>query len=233
VVNSIVKNLTNLARRAYQSQRIIAYSGRTGLGKSLVIDFLSRTLTFPHRIVRCKQTTSVVSLARALALPDDFSPTRSHHAYPNADALYKRAVALARNERFLLIIDEADRLKGPCFEMLRDLWDEVHIGILLVGNEDLESIINSRHERLARRIGVRFAQSDLRKEQLREVLEFLGYEFTDEEFIILHESCGGSPGWAEAVLNTRNEIAESHGVKPGRAHLEGALKYFPTLGVKR
>jgi type II secretory pathway predicted ATPase ExeA len=231
VVNSVVKNVMALARRAYQKQRIIAYSGRTGLGKSLAVDYLADALTFPHRIVRCKQTTSVVSLARALAMPD-LAPGRTRHL-PASHLLYDRAVFEARNERYLLVVDEADRLKGPCFELLRDLWDDARIGILLVGNEDLESIINARHERLARRIGIRMVQADLHREQLREVLAFLGYQFTDEEFTKLYEVCGGSPGWAEAVLNTRNEVALSWGVKPGMEHLLGALKYFPTLAKRQ
>ncbi|MDE2104397.1 MAG: ATP-binding protein [Patescibacteria group bacterium] len=232
VVNSVVKNLTSLARKAYQGQCIVAYSSRTGVGKSKAVDHLAATLNFPSRIVRCKQTTSLTSLVRAIALDEDFRVNRSHHAIPNTAILYERAVERAWASRYLLVIDEADRLKANCFEMVRDLWDDAKIGILMVGNEGLESIINERHERLARRIRIRYVQSDLRRDALREVLEAMGFEFSDEELVLIYEKAGGSPGWAESLLNTRDEIAESHGKKPDIEFLRGALQYFPTLAKK-
>jgi len=232
VVNSVVKNLTTLARKAYQGRCIVAYSSRTGVGKSRAVDYLAATLMYPHRIVRCKQTTSLVSLVRSIALDEDFKVTKSHHAIPNTAALYERAVERARSSPYLLVIDEADRLKANCFEMVRDLWDDARIGILLVGNEILEAIINERHERLSRRIRVRYVQPELKRDALREVLEAMGFEFTDEELSLIYEKAGGSPGWAESLLNTRNDIAESHGKKPDIEFLRGALQYFPTLAQK-
>jgi type II secretory pathway predicted ATPase ExeA len=225
VVNSVIKNIRTMARRAFERRWIVAYSGRAGLGKSTAVDSLGAFLNFPHRILRCKQTTSLSSLVRSLALGEKAARwnKRTTHEY------YQEAVAAANLETYLLVIDEADRLRADCFECLRDLWDDARLPVLLIGNEDLESIISSRHERLARRIGMRFSQAPLGREQLREVIEFLRFEVSDEEFDRLFAVCGGSPGWAEAVLNTRNEVAASHGVKPELKHLEGALKYFPTL----
>lgn len=233
VVNSVVKNLTALARKAYLGQCIVAYSSRTGVGKSKAVDYLAGTLNFPNRIVRCKQTTSLTSLVRSIALDTDFRVTKSHHAIPNTALLYDRAVERARSSRYLLVIDEADRLKANCFEMVRDLWDDAQIGVLLVGNEILESIINERHERLSRRIRIRYVQPDLRRDALRSVLETMGFEFSDEELALIYERAGGSPGWAESLLNTRDDIAESHHKKPDLEFLKGALQYFPTLRSKR
>lgn len=229
VVNSVVKNLSTLARKAWTRKCIVAYSSRTGVGKSRAIDYLAGNLNFPNRIVRCKQTTSLTSLVRSIALDEDFRVTKSHHSFPNTHSLYERAVERARNSNYLLVVDEADRLKANCFEMLRDLWDDAHVGILLVGNEDLESIINERHERLSRRIRIRYVQPELRRDALRQVLETMGFEFSDEELALIYEKAGGSPGWAESLLNTRNDVAESHGQRPGIEFLHGAMQYFPSL----
>src|SRR5690348_13770499 len=229
VMNAVVKNIHSLARKAYKGECIVTCAARTGVGKSKAIDYLAGSLNFPHRIVRCKQTTSLTSMVRAIALDED---ARISQHTPNTAVLYERAVARARTERFLLVVDEADRLKANCFEMLRDLWDDAHIGILLVGNEGLESLINERHERLSRRIRIRFFQSELRRDALREVLEAMGFEFSDEELVLLYEKAGGSPGWAESVLRTRDDVAESHGKKPDIEYLKAAMQYFPTLAKK-
>jgi DNA transposition AAA+ family ATPase len=93
-----------------------------------------------------------------------------------ASDLYDRAVERIRDRPYLLIIDEADRLSMDCFEILRDFWDDSRLPMLLVGNEVLTEKINRSHERLFRRIRIRFEQRPLREADLRKVLEFMGYE---------------------------------------------------------
>jgi type II secretory pathway predicted ATPase ExeA len=116
-----------------------------------------------------------------------------------------------------------------CFEILRDFWDDARLPMLLVGNEILTEKINRQHERLFRRIRLRYEQRPLREAHLREVLEFMGYTIADDEFTLLWKLVGGSPGFAESLLENANDIAASHGVKRGIEALEGALRYFHTL----
>ena len=115
------------------------------------------------------------------------------------------------------------------FEILRDFWDDSRLPMLLVGNEGLTEKLNRQHERLSRRIRVRFEQRPLREADLRKVLEFMGYQVEDSEFALLWKLVGGSPGFAEALLENANEIAASQGVKRGIEALEGAVRYFPTV----
>ena len=143
--------------------------------------------------------------------------------------LFYSAVESIKQRPYLLIIDEADRLRMDCFELLRDFWDKARLPLLLVGNEPLTRKINSQHERLFRRIRVRFEQPPLRESDLRKVLEFMGYEIADDEFALLWKLIGGSPGFAEALLENANEIADSNKVKRSIEALETALHYFPTL----
>jgi len=68
----------------------------------------------------------------------------------------------------------------------------------------------------------------VREADQRRVLEFMGYEVADEEFALLWKLVGGSPGFAEALLENANEITASKGAKRGIEALEGAVRYFPT-----
>ena len=103
---------------------------------------------------------------------------------------------------YLLMVDEADRLSMDCFEILRDFWDDARLPMLLVGNEILTEKLNRQHERLFRRIRVRFEQRPLREADQRKVLEFMGYEVADDEFALLWKLVGGSPGFAGVRLKT-------------------------------
>jgi type II secretory pathway predicted ATPase ExeA len=229
LINSVVKNLTALAARAWAKRWIITFTAPTGAGKTVAIDYADRVLPFDHKIIYCKQITSRFIVLQALGLaPGEKWATHGRNWMSAAD-LYGRAVERIRERPFLCIIDEADRLRMDVFEILRDLWDDARLPLLLVGNEILTEKLNRQHERLFRRIRVQFDQRPLREADLRKVLEFMGYEVADDEFSLLAKLAGGSPGWAQALLENANEIAASQGQKRGIEALEGAVKYFPTV----
>src|SRR5271157_1974689 len=229
LVNSVVKNLCALAARAWAKRWIITFTAPTGVGKTTAVDYAERMLGFDHRVIRCKQITTRYTLLQALALAPGEKWNTHGRNWMRASDLYNRAVERIRQRPYLLIIDEADRLRMDCFEILRDFWDDAKLPMLLVGNEVLTEKINRQHERLFRRIRLRFAQPPLHEADLRKVLEFMGYIVADDEFALLWKLVGGSPGFAEALLENANEIAASQGAKRGIEALEGALRYFPTL----
>ena len=229
LINSVVKNLSALAARAWAKHWMITFTAPTGVGKTSAVDYADRTLAFDHRVIHCKQITTRYVLLRALGLAPGEKWTTHGRSWVSSSDLYFRAVERIRERPYLLIIDEADRLSVDCFEILRDFWDDARLPMLLVGNEVLTEKLNRQHERLFRRIRVRFAQPPLREADQRKVLEFMGYQVTDEEFALLWKLVGGSPGFAEAVLENANEIAASKGAKRGIEALEGAARYFPTL----
>lgn len=152
--------------------------------------------------------------------------------WTNSAALYGQALERARRSPYLLIFDEADRLRLDCFEMLRDLWDDARLPMLLCGNEELTAKINRQHERLFRRIGARFEQKKLGEADLRQTLEFMGWRIADKEFGFVWKLAGGSPGFAQALLANAQQIAESHGIEIDGGCLAGAARYFPTLAKK-
>ena len=228
LINSVVKNLTALAARAWSKRWMITFTAPTGVGKTTAVDYAARALTFDHRVFQCKQITTRYTLLRTLGLAPGEKWTNHGRNWMRAADLYDRAVERIRERPYLLIIDEADRLSVDCFEILRDFWDDARLPILLVGNEVLTEKLNRQHERLFRRIRVRYEQRPLSEADLRKVLEFMGYEVADDEFALLWKLVGGSPGYAEALLENANEIAASKGAKRGIEALTGAVRYFPT-----
>ena len=229
LLNSVVKNLCSLAARAWTKRWIVTFTAATGVGKTTAVDYAEKILAFDHQVMRCKQITTRYTLLQALALAPGEKWTTHGRNWMRASDLYDRALERIRQRPFLLIIDEADRLRLDCFEILRDFWDDAKLPMLLVGNEVLTEKLNRQHERLFRRIRLRFAQPRLREADLRKVLEFMGYIVADDEFGLLWKLVGGSPGYAEALLENANEIAASRGVKRGIEALEGAVQFFPTL----
>lgn len=229
LLNSVVKNLCSLAARAWIKRWIVTFIAATGVGKTTAVDYAEKILAFDHQVMRCKQITTRFTLLQSLALAPGEKWTTHGRNWMRASDLYDRALERIRQRPFLLIIDEADRLRLDCFEILRDFWDDAKLPMLLVGNEVLTEKLNRQHERLFRRIRLRFAQPRLREADLRKVLEFMGYTVADDEFGLLWKLVGGSPGYAEALLENANEIAASRGVKRGIEALEGAVQFFPTL----
>jgi type II secretory pathway predicted ATPase ExeA len=227
--NSVVKNLTILAGRAWAKRWIVTFTAPTGIGKSTAIDYAERTLSFDHRVIRCQSITTRYTILRDLGLEPGEKWTVHGRNWMRTSDLYERIVERIIERPYLLMIDEADRLRMDCFEMLRDFWDRARLPMLLVGNEVLTEKINRQHERLFRRIRARYDQRPLREAELRGVLEFMGYQVADEEFSLLWKLVRGSPGMAEALLETANEIAATQGVKRGIEALEGAILYFPTF----
>ena len=226
-LNPVVNNLASLAARAWAKRWMITFTAPTGVGKTTAVDYAERTLPFDHRVIRCKQITTRYTLLRTLGLAPGEKWTNHGRNWTRASDLYDRAVERMCERPYLLMVDEADRLSMDCFEILRDFWDDARLPMLLVGNEILTEKLNRQHERLFRRIRVRFEQRPLREADQRKVLEFMGYEMADEEFALLWKLVGGSPGFAEALLENANEIAASQGVKRGIEALEGAVRYFP------
>lgn len=229
LINPVVKNLTALAARAWTKRWMITFTAPTGIGKTTAVDYAERSLPFDHRVIRCKQITTRYTMLRTMGLAPGERWTSHGRNWMRASDLYDRAVERIRERPYLLIIDEADRLSMDCFEILRDLSDDARLPMLLVGNEVLSEKLNRQHERLSRRIRVRFEQRPLREADLRKTLEFMGYQVADDEFTLLWKLVGGSPGFAEALLENAGEIAASQGLKRSIEALEGAVRYFPTF----
>ena len=108
--------------------------------------------------------------------PDNWKKVLAHNSYEHIE---------------LLIIDEADRLKAPTIEEIRDFYDRNHFGIVFIGMLGIEKRL-SRYPQLYSRIGFAHEFKHLSSKELFFIMEHYFRElniglnpddFTDHETI--------------------------------------------------
>jgi len=104
---------------------------------------------------------------------------------PEADSTLAKIASSSRRRVELLIVDEADRLKTPSLEQLRDHHDRTGIGLILIGMPGIERRL-ARYPQLYSRIGFAHEYRALSTDELTFVLQHhwaaIGLTLSAEDF---------------------------------------------------
>lgn len=149
---------TDLARGLEQTagqRAIMCLSGNAGVGKTFALDTV---LAGVPRLARRARLVRLVPrpAPTPLSLRSDLADTLNLEARPKDPGAYDAALreALAARDH-LLVVDEAQRLDGACFEYLRYLFDDprARLGLVLVVGERGQAVLR-RQKMLVSRTGV-------------------------------------------------------------------------------
>jgi DNA transposition AAA+ family ATPase len=147
-------------------------TGLPGMGKTIAAqDYLNSLAPNAHTAlpIAIKITVMPRSTPRALAktIMDGLQEKpRGNNIYEIAD---EAAAAIVRNDRKLIIVDEADRLNEDSFEVLRHIFDKTGCPIVLVGLPSILRVVD-RHDKFSSRVGLRMQFKPLGLEEVLTVV---------------------------------------------------------------
>ncbi|MEL8056504.1 MAG: AAA family ATPase [Pseudomonadota bacterium] len=119
--------------------------------------------------------------------------------------LSDRVIARVRDKRALIVIDEAQHLSEQAFEQIRAIHDTTGVGIAMLGNEDLYSMLDgtgrkSSFSQLTSRIGCRIRQSSATERDLEIIAS--AWDVEDEIVLAFIKKIGAYPGALRGVTKT-------------------------------
>lgn len=128
---------------------IAVLSGRPGLGKTTAAAYLTHPVGSDAVYVSCRSFETTKSLA--LQLLKELGVAAKTH-WPISTAYDHICEALIQCGR-PLVVDEVDRIaEKNTIEFLRDLHDNAHTSLFLIGEEDLKRKLLNHHERFHDRV---------------------------------------------------------------------------------
>lgn len=134
----------------------------------------------------------------------------------------------------LILVDEAQFLDARALDQLRSFYDRYHVGIALVGNEDVYSRLEGEGKRstfaqLFSRIGMRITQPKPKPADMCALIAAWGV--TDKEEVKLLKSIASRPGALRSmtkVLQLASMLANGAGEPRTAAHIKAAYARIST-----
>ncbi|GAC41287.1 AAA family ATPase [Paenibacillus popilliae] len=149
-------------------------TGRTGYGKSYTLKHYAKMPRVAY--IECDDSMGckdlVDAIETALGIP----------ATPGS--IYRKKQGIIQffevNKGYLLIVDEADKLINKYtqkkMEILRSIYGDARVGLVIAGEPKLESLIKGYLERFANRVDARTALVGLTEKEVRDYLEGFPFE---------------------------------------------------------
>lgn len=171
VMTSVAKDIFTYAKLCQQDSEIGIIHGGSGLGKTTAIEEFAK---INHGVIilepdeDCGAKVLIAELYEKLGLSGQTKPI-----------LMKKEIQKKLNgSNFLVVIDEGENLKTPCFKALRKLHDKARssFGLLFVGTHRLyHNLLRLKgdFEYLTNRIGYNFQLERLKEDDIKTITKTL------------------------------------------------------------
>jgi DNA transposition AAA+ family ATPase len=188
--------------------------GKSGYGKTYTLKQYAASRP-QVAYVECDDTMGLRDLVEAiedaLGIPNGY------------ESVWKRVKGIRDyfngNKGYLLIIDEADKLISQHtqkkMEVLRAIFDQASVGIVIAGEPKLEALIRNHLERLANRVDCFTSLAGLSSEEVEQYL--IGYTFTEEAMAEMKRRAGsGRRGCFRLIDRTMENLAKIADLQDGQ-----------------
>lgn len=138
VMTKNARAVFDVAQYAMTFGSMCVITGRAGLGKTKALTEFA-ALTENVYYIRVNNTYMVKTLLREIARRIGLSSTGSNNS------LYNNIVQRVRRSNRLLLFDESHKLEYRCLELIRDVYDDTGIGVVLAGDSALYDRITGRY----------------------------------------------------------------------------------------
>lgn len=177
--------------------------GKSGFGKTYALKYYAKMPRVAY--VECDDTMSsrdlVEAIERALGIPASYG------------TIWKRVNGIREffniNEGYILIIDEADKLISKYtqkkMEILRGIFDQADVGMVIAGEPRLEAQIKSYLTRFANRVDFYSCFKGLTRAEVEEYLK--DYSIEDEAMEeLVHRASGNQNGCFRLLDRTLRNV---------------------------
>ena len=177
--------------------------GKSGFGKTYALKYYSKMPRVAY--IECDDTMSsrdlVESIEKALGIPQSYG------------TIWKRVNGIREffnvNHGYLLIIDEADKLISKYtqkkMEILRGIFDQSDVGMVIAGEPRLEAQIKSYLTRFANRVDFYASLKGLQAKDVERYLE--GYKIEQEALNeLVSRACNNQTGCFRLLDRTLNNV---------------------------
>ncbi|WP_018749822.1 ATPase [Paenibacillus sanguinis] len=168
------RDILGLCAECQDHSKLGIVTGRTGYGKSHTLKHYAKM-----------QRVAYIECDDSMGCKDLIDAIEAALGIPSASgSIYRKKQGIIQffevNKGYLLIVDEADKLINKYtqkkMEILRSIYGDARVGLVIAGEPKLESLIKGYLERFANRVDARTALIGLTDKEVRDYLDGFPFE---------------------------------------------------------
>ncbi|MDU5947301.1 MAG: AAA family ATPase [Paenibacillus macerans] len=201
------RDILGLCTECQEYSKLGVVTGKTGYGKSHTLKHYAKMQRVAY--IECDDSMGckdlIDSIEAALGIP------------PTPGSIYRKKQGIIQffevNKGYLLIVDEADKLINKYtqkkMEILRSIYGDARVGLVIAGEPKLESLIKGYLERFANRVDARTALVGLTEKEVRDYLEGFPFEADALEEMVVRGT-NSKTGCFRLLARTLDNVLRVH-----------------------